>query len=73
MLTELRFTLAISAVEAQRYYQGQARFVIAYSQNGQRIQFPAAHIRPFVDNRGVYGDFVITFDGNNKLVDLRRA
>ena len=72
MAIKLRFRLNLPPEEALRYYQGNARFVIVTAESGQRIQFPAEHIRPFIDQSGVQGYFSIQFDDNNKLLELRR-
>lgn len=72
MAAELRFRMHLSASEAERYYRGTARFVIVKAESGQKIQFPAEHIRPFIDQQGVRGYFSIVFDDNHKLVSLTK-
>ena len=72
MASELRFRMAISADEASRYYRGTDRFVVVTAENGQKLQFPAQHIRPFIDQLGVRGLFSIQFDDDNKLIGLKK-
>jgi hypothetical protein len=72
MATTLRFSLHISRDEVLRYYQGSASSVIVRAENGQRLQFPAEHIRPFIDQHGVQGLFSISFDNDNKLIGIKR-
>jgi hypothetical protein len=72
MVNELRFYLSLSRTQALSYYQGHARSVVVTAENGQRIRFPAEHIRPFVEADGVQGYFSIQFDKNNKLMGLKR-
>lgn len=72
MATTLRFSLDISREEALRYYQGSANSVVVSAENGQRLQFPAEHIRPFIDQKGVQGLFSISFDNDNKLTEIKR-
>lgn len=72
MATTLRFSLNISRAEALRYYKGSARFVRVRASNGQRIQFPAEHIRPFINESGVKGHFVISFDDNHKMIGVKQ-
>ena len=72
MATEIRFNLNLSKEQALRYYQGSARFVVVTAENGKRIQFPAEHIRSFIGASGIQGRFSIEFDGNNKLITIRR-
>ena len=68
----LRFRLTIPRDEVMRYYHGVARNVIAQAENGQRLQFPAEHIRKFIDHNGVNGLFSINFSDDNKLISLQR-
>jgi hypothetical protein len=72
MAKTLRFKLNISREEAMRYYQGSARNVIVHAENGQRLQFPAEHIRQFIDHLGVNGVFAISFSDDNRLLGLER-
>ena len=72
MATELHFRLNLTQEQALRYYQGSARAVVVRAENGQRVQFPAEHIRPFIDQDGVQGYFSIQFDDDQKLIGLKR-
>lgn len=67
----IRFRLAISAEEYLAYYQGNARVVVARSEDNKTIRFPASAIRKFVTNNGIFGHFEITFDENNKLIAIQ--
>ena len=69
--SRIRIRLAISAEEYLAYYQGSAHFVVARSEDNKTIHFPASAIRTFVTHDGIFGDFEITIDENNKL-QLRR-
>ncbi|PCJ32921.1 MAG: hypothetical protein COA90_01415 [Gammaproteobacteria bacterium] len=71
-MTELKFYLKVSREQALQYYQGSIRSVIVTSTQGKRIQFPAEHIRPFINQQGIEGYFSIQFDNDNKLVGLKR-
>lgn len=71
-MNQVRFYLNISRDKYLRYYQGSARSVSVRSVDGRRIQFPAEHLRQFVTHEGVYGEFVLVFDSNNKFVGLKR-
>jgi len=72
MATTLHFRLQLSRDEAMRYYQGKATKVVVRAENGQRVQFPAENIRPFIDQNGVDGVFSISFDDDNKMIGLKR-
>ncbi|MFW5450672.1 MAG: DUF2835 domain-containing protein [Methylophagaceae bacterium] len=72
MASELHFRLDMAREEALDYYQGAIRFIIVTADNGQRIQFPAENLRPFIEQDGVHGYFSLLFDHNNKLLSLKR-
>ena len=72
MASELRFRMAISAEEASCYYRGTARFVVVTAENGQKLQFPAQYIRPFLNQPGVKGLSSIQFDDDNKFIALKK-
>jgi len=69
--SSIRFRLAISAEEYLAYYQGSAQVVVARSDDGKTIRFPASAIRQFVTHDGIYGSFEISFDENNKLIAIQ--
>lgn len=69
----VRFRLAISAEDYLAYYQGSAQFVVARSEDNRTIRFPASAIRQFVTHDGVFGNFEITFDENNKLIAIKKT
>ena len=68
----IRFTLAISAEDYLRFYQGAARNVSAVADDGSRVKFPAEHLRPFVMHEGVSGRFELEFDETYKFIALRK-
>ena len=72
-MTEYRFHLAIPADDYLAYYEGAAQHVLVTLVNGQRLQFPAESLRPFVSHDGVHGEFVLRVDTNNKLQALERV
>lgn len=65
--------LFLSADEYMRFYQGAARNVVATATSGQRVQFPANLLRPFVTRDGVSGLFVLEVDENNKVAGFHKA
>ena len=71
-MQRLRFSISISADQFLRYYAGSADKVIVTADDGRRIQLPANSFRRFVTQEGISGEFELTLDQNNKLVDLRR-
>lgn len=73
MARELYFQLNINKQEALRYYQGSANAVVVTTTTGQKLRFPAEHIRGFIGQNGISGQFRIEFDNNNKLIGLERV
>lgn len=67
----IRFRLAISAEDYLAYYQGSAQVVVARSEDNRTLRFPASAIREFVTRDGVFGNFEISFDENNKLIAIQ--
>jgi len=72
MASELKFYLNLTREQALRYYQGTARAIAVTTTNGQKLQFPAEHIRPFIGQTGISGYFSIQFDQDNKLIGLKQ-
>ncbi len=72
-MREIRFRLAIDRQAYLRYYQGAASIVIVHALDGQRVQFPASALRPFVRHEGIAGEFVMVIDEQCKLQEIRRA
>ncbi|HET8806882.1 MAG TPA: DUF2835 domain-containing protein [Methylophaga sp.] len=68
----LTFKIRVGREEAMRYYRGEALSVRVITENGQTLQFPALHIRRFINQQGINGRFQISFDANNKLKSIER-
>jgi hypothetical protein len=71
-MPEFHFRLAIPAHEYLTHYQGVARNVVVTLASGVNLQFPASALRAHVSHEGVYGQFVLRVDENNKLQALER-
>ncbi len=72
MLRQFEFTLSISNEQTQRIYEGQARFILAYTDSGLKLQLPAQNFRTYVSDTGIQGRFRVEITDENKLVKLRR-
>ncbi|MDH5178915.1 MAG: DUF2835 domain-containing protein [Gammaproteobacteria bacterium] len=68
----VRFALHIPAADILAYYQGAAKTVSVVSDDGRRIAFPADKLRPFVTEEGVFGEFEMVFDAQNRFIQLQR-
>lgn len=67
------FTLALSREEMLRWYRGEAHRVVVTTDQGLRVQLPAETLRPFVTPDGVSGRFALQYNGQGRLVSLRRV
>ena len=72
-MREYHFRIAISAERYLAHYQGLVRGVVVTLADGTRLEFPAENLRPFVTHDGIYGQFVLRVDANNKLQSLQRV
>lgn len=66
----MRFRLALTAEKYLEYYKGNAKNIVARSENGRSIKFPANAIQGFLTHEGIFGLFEIQFDKNNKLIKI---
>lgn len=69
---EFIFMLSISPNQYVRYYQGDARYIVARTRDGRTVRFPAHVLRPFVTHEGVHGEFRLRYDKSNRLVSFER-
>lgn len=65
-----RFSLSISYVKFQQYYDGVAGSVLVCTNAGLKLQLPAARLRPFLTHSGINGIFELVTDENNKFKSL---
>jgi len=66
------FKLQISQQQYLQYYQGTANAVRVVSESGQKVQFPAVRLRPFLTHNGIEGRFCLTINSNNRFVSLKQ-
>lgn len=64
--------LYISPDEYQRWYQGSAQNVLAYTLDGRSVRFPAPILRQFVTREGIKGQFRIHFDAHNRFKNIEK-
>jgi len=64
--------IAICREEWLRIYSGDARNVHGYARDGRSVVFPAGILSRWVSYEGVYGSFMITFDGKGKLQAIEK-
>ncbi|MCA2018677.1 DUF2835 domain-containing protein [Vibrio tritonius] len=61
------FSLNISYQTFLNHYSGQASTVLVVTENGLRLQLPAARLRPYLSQLGIRGRFRLITDQNNKI------
>lgn len=71
-MRKLQIDIDISAERYVALYNGQAKTVYAMSRQGVSVQFPGKILNQFVTHDGICGTFEIVFDGNNKLVNIKK-
>lgn len=71
-MQRIELKLSISAQEYQRFYLGQAKFVVAQAIDGRNVRFPANVLQQVVQHEGIYGRFAIEFDDQGKFQRILR-
>ncbi len=71
-MRQFEFNLALPAQKVQVIYQGQARYILVESDDGLKLQLPAANFRDFVTEDGIHGRFAVSVDTSNKIQTLRK-
>jgi len=69
----IRFRLAITAEKYLAFYQGSAKDIVARSEDNRNLRFPASAVQGFLTHDGIFGQFEIQFDENNKLIGVKRV
>jgi len=70
MSRHFEFSINLSADKTQRIYQGQARFILVYTDDGMSLQLPANNFRQYVTEGGIQGRFQVEIDDKNKILQL---
>ncbi len=73
MPTTLLIDLTLDEHRWLQFYRRPGQVVVARARNGQRIQFPADRLRPFVTADGIHGCFRLTIDSDNRLTEIERV
>ena len=71
-MREYKFSMELSAQKTHRIYEGQARYIIVDSDEGLKLQLPAANFRPYVSQDGIRGRFSVRIDAANRIVALTK-
>ena len=68
----IRFYLNIGYDQYLAFYQGQAESVVAKTEDGRNLQFPAGNIQRFLTTTGVQGHFEMTLTSAGKFLAIKK-
>jgi hypothetical protein len=69
---ELYFSLRVTYEDFLPYYQGVAAKVLVKDTKGRDLLINGRHFRPFVNSRGVNGNFKLTLDGQGNFISMEQ-
>ncbi|MGD2119739.1 MAG: DUF2835 family protein [Chromatiales bacterium] len=69
---KIRLRIDVDPEQYLEFYEGRKKHVYSIAENGQSVIFPANRLKPFVTREGIHGRFEISFDENNRFVDIVR-
>jgi uncharacterized protein DUF2835 len=72
-MPRVSFSLNIEPEQVQKYYRGEALSVIATTESGLKVQFPANLILPHVTHNSIHGRFVLEYQNDGKAISLLRT
>ncbi|BCE01698.1 DUF2835 domain-containing protein [Marinicellulosiphila megalodicopiae] len=72
MNNQLTFNINIPYEDFEAVYRGAAKSVLANSEQGKSVRFPADILRPFLTRDGIVGRFCVQFDANHKFSGIKR-
>ncbi len=64
------FDMALSVLKTQSIYQGQVHYILVETDDGLKLQLPAANFRSYVKAHGIHGRFSVKIDADNKIIAL---
>ncbi|PHS14030.1 MAG: hypothetical protein COA86_16165 [Kangiella sp.] len=71
-MPQIDFNIKITAKELEKYYAGTAKIISVVANNGQRLQFPANLVLPYVTRSGISGHFVLDYSSSGKAKSLSK-
>lgn len=72
-MPEVSVTLAIDRDQYLKHYRDGVRDVVATSNDGKTLRFPANILRGVVTHDGVRGTFVISYSAQGRFTGIRRV
>ncbi len=68
----VEFSLSISSDEYLNYYRGQVKWVVAISNKGLKVKFPANLLKPYISRNGIKARFILKYLTSGKAVSLTK-
>jgi uncharacterized protein YqjF (DUF2071 family) len=65
------FFIKMDYLEFLPYYEGKIRAVVVTATTGEKVQFPASHLRKYLSSTGIHGYFCMEVK-NNKFLSLKK-
>ncbi len=72
-MPRLTVTLSIDGDSYLRHYRDGVKDVVARTDDGRNVRFPANILRRVVTRDGIHGRFCIEFDAQGKFVSITRV
>ncbi len=70
-MMEYYFSIKMTTKDFMPYYQGLSQNIIATTNEGVRVQFPAMHLRKYLSGAGIQGYFCLKTK-NSKFLSLTK-
>ena len=71
-MRQYKFRLVLDVDQCLAFYQGLYTDVVVQAENGQTVQLPLKHFRPYISHAGVNARFVLTLTDQAKFHSLEK-
>ena len=71
-MRQYKFRLVLDVDQCLAFYQGLYSDVVVQAENGQTVQLPLKHFRPYISHSGVNARFVLTLTDQAKFHSLEK-
>ena len=71
-MRQYKFRLVLDVDQCLAFYQGLYTDVGGQAENGQTVQLPLRHFRPYISHAGVNARFVLTLTDQAKFHSLEK-
>ena len=71
-MRQYKFRLMLDVDQCLAFYQGMYTDVVVQAENGQTVQLPLKHFRPYISHAGVNARFVLTLTDQAKFHSLEK-